>query len=345
MHQLTQIATTVTTGLTTMKPITTISNVTTGGTTVATSTVKARPGGTLSMQDARTTPTVVSVGNLQAAQRIATASLVSAAQSSPAATQKGIGVTVATAPGTKTLTAAQLQYYRQQQVLLRQQQLKVLQAQAAANGQKVSVAVSAAAAQQRATLMKQNITAGTVAQATVGKQTVARTVSETEMAALIKRQALQQQAKAVAQVQVPAQTGLTPAQIFAQAGLQVQAGTSASGTPVATLVKTANVASVRTATPQQIRQLALHPQIITQRKLPAQKVAQLTQVAAKTGVQTQLIVQQKSLPATMTVQQIQQVMKHVQPSAMQQFTHVCYIPQMPILLTSFVSFTFFLNKI
>lgn len=293
------------------------------------------------MQDARATPTVVSVGNLQAAQRIATASLVSAAQSSPAATQKGIGVTVATAPGTKTLTAAQLQYYRQQQVLLRQQQLKVLQAQAAANGQKVSVAVSAAAAQQRATLMKQNITAGTVAQATVGKQTVARTVSETEMAALIKRQALQQQAKAVAQVQVPAQTGLTPAQIFAQAGLQVQAGTSASGTPVATLVKTANVASVRTATPQQIRQLALHPQIITQRKLPAQKVAQLTQVAAKTGVQTQLIVQQKSLPATMTVQQIQQVMKHVQPSAMQQFTHVCYIPQMPILLISFVSFTFF----
>ena len=185
--------------------------------------------------------------NLQAAQRIATASLVSAAQSSPAATQKGIGVTVATAPGTKTLTAAQLQYYRQQQVLLRQQQLKVLQAQAAVNGQKVSVAVPAAAAQQRATLMKQNITAGTVAQATVGKQTVARTVSETEMAALIKRQALQQQAKAVAQVQVPAQTGLTPAQIFAQAGLQVQAGTSASGTPVATLVKTANVASVRTA--------------------------------------------------------------------------------------------------
>jgi len=123
---------------------------------------------------------------------------------------------------------------------------------------------------------------------------------------------------------VPAPTGLTPAQIFAQAGLQVQqAGTSAGGTPVATLVKTANVAGVRTATPQQIRQLALHPQIITQRKLPAQKVAQLAQVANKAGVQTQLIVQPtKSLPTTMTVQQIHQVMKHVQPSAMQQFTHV-----------------------
>ncbi|XP_053987837.1 helicase domino isoform X5 [Hylaeus volcanicus] len=319
VHQLTQVVTTVaTTGLTTMKTVTTMTNVTTCGTTVATSTVKTRPGGTLTMQDARTTPTVVSVANLQAAQRIATASLVSAAQSSPTATQKGIvGVTVATASGSKTLTAAQLQYYRQQQVLLRQQQMKVLQAQAA-SGQKVSVAVSAAAAQQRATLMKQGIAAGTVTQATVGKSTV-------EMAALIKRQALQQQAKAVAQVQVPAQSGLTPAQIFAQAGLQVQqAGTSAGGTPVATLVKAANVAGVRTGTPQQIRQLALHPQIITQRKLPAQKVAQLTQVAGKTGVQTQLIVQQKSLPATMTVQQIQQVMKHVQqqPSTMQQFTHV-----------------------
>lgn len=91
-------------------------------------------------------------------------------------------------------------------------------------------------------------------------------------------------------------------------------------------MKTANVAGVRTATPQQIRQLALHPQLIAQRKLPAQKVAQLAQVAGKTGVQTQLIVQQKSLSTTMTVQQIQQVMKHVQPSAMQQFTHVCIPP-------------------
>ena len=102
-----------------------------------------------------------------------------------------------------------------------------------------------------------------------------------------------------------------------------QAGTSAGGTPVATLVKTTNVSSVRTATPQQIRQLSLHPQIITQRKLPAQKVAQLAQVANKAGVQTQLIVQPtKSLPTTMTVQQIHQVMKHVQPSTMQQFSHV-----------------------
>ncbi|XP_015599063.1 helicase domino isoform X2 [Cephus cinctus] len=322
-HQLTQVIASVATTLASIKTVASTAIVT-SGTTVVTTAVKGRSGGTLTMHDVRPTPTVVSVANLQTGQRIATASLVSAGQNPTGVAQKGIvGVTVATASGSKTLTPAQVQYYKQQQVLLRQQQLKVLQAQAA-SGQKVSVAVSAAAAQQRAMLMKQGVTAGTVAQAALGKQTVTRTVSETEMAALIKRQAaLQQQAKAVAQVQVPAQAGLTPAQIFAQAGLQVQqAGTSAGGTPVATLVKAANVAGVRTATPQQIRQLALHPQILAQRKLPAQKVAQLAQVAGKAGMQTQLIVQQKSLPATMTVQQIHQVMKHVQPSTMQQFTHV-----------------------
>ncbi|XP_066594642.1 helicase domino isoform X2 [Prorops nasuta] len=308
VHQIAQVVGAVTTtSLTPIKTITTTSTVTTASTAAVATTVKTRPGGTLTMQDARVTPAVVSVANLQAVQRIATANLVSAAQTT-SGNQKGlVGVTVNPANPTKTLTAAQVQYYRQQQALLRQhQQLKVMQ-QAS---QKVSVAVSAAA-QQRAALMKQGIAAGT-AQTAVGKQTVARTVSETEMAALLKRQALQQQAK-VAQVQVPAQTGLTPAQIFAQAGLQVQqAGTSSTGTPVATLVKTGNVASVRAATPQQLRHLALHPQIIAQRKLPG-----------KAGVQTQFIVQQKSLPATMTVQQIQQVMKQVQqPSTMQQFTHV-----------------------
>ncbi|XP_018403303.1 PREDICTED: helicase domino [Cyphomyrmex costatus] len=316
-----------------------LSNVTTTTATVTT-VVKARPGGG-QMQDLRTTSANASI---QQAQRTAT-SLVSAGQTSAGAAsgQKGglVGITMATAaPGNKIPTPAQVQYYRQQQqqqqVLLRQQQLKVLQAQAA-SGQKVSVAVSptAAAAQQRATLMKQGIgTVGTAGAATpqtaVGKPAMTRTLSDTEITtALLKRQALQQQAKAAAaaavvQGQVPTPTGLTPAQIFAQAGLQVQqAGTSAGGTSVATLVKTTNVPGVRTATPQQIRQLAIHPQIITQRKLPAQKVAQLTQVANKAGVQTQLIVQPtKSLPTTMTVQQIHQVMKHVQPSTMQQFSHV-----------------------
>lgn len=209
---------------------------------------------------------------------------------------------------------------RQQQLIRQQAALKVMQAQQA--GQKVSVAVTAATAQQRATLMKQ---AGVVTSGTAVVQgkptTVARTISEAEMAALIKHKTmLQQQAKAQGQQVVTAQTGLTPAQLFKQAGLQ-QAGTSAGGgggTQVATLVKPAGVAGVRTASPQTIRHLQLqsspHATIIGQRK-----VAQLAQVAGKAGVQTQLIVQQKSLPAGMTVQQIQQVMKHVQPSQMQQF--------------------------
>ncbi|KAL6258452.1 hypothetical protein P5V15_010408 [Pogonomyrmex californicus] len=338
IHQLTQ-AIAVTSANTAKAAVTSVSlsNVTT---TVAATTVKVRPGNAqVAMQEAKTTSANMSVQ--PSAQRIAMANLVSTGQTSTGAAggQKGslVGVTMATAAsGSKTSTAAQMQYYKQQQVLLRQQQLKVLQTQVA-SGQKVSVAVSAtaaAAAQQRAaaaTLMKQGIaavgTAGTVAaQSAVSKPTMARTVSDTEMAALLKRQALQQQAKAaaaaaVAQVQVPAQAGLTPAQIFAQAGLMQQAGTSTGGTPVATLVKT-NVAGIRTATPQQIRQLALHPQIITQRKLPGQKVAQLAQVTNKAGVQTQLIVQPKSLPTAMTVQQIHQVMKQVQPSAIQQFGHV-----------------------
>lgn len=180
----------------------------------------------MAMQDVRTTSANVNIQ--QTAQRIATASLVSAGQTSAGAGgQKGnlVGVTMATAAsGSKTPTAAQMQYYRQQQqVLLRQQQLKVLQAQAG-SGQKVSVAVSAtaaaaAAAQQRVaatTLMKQGIatvgTAGAVTgQAAVGKPTMTRTMSDTEMAALLKRQALQQQAKAaaaaaVAQVQVSVST-------------------------------------------------------------------------------------------------------------------------------------------
>lgn len=55
-----------------------------------------------------------------------------------------------------------------------------------------------------------------------GKQTLTRPMSESEMAAMLKRQqqlVVQQQK---GQVQVAAQAGLTPAQILAQAGLQVR---------------------------------------------------------------------------------------------------------------------------
>jgi len=219
IHQLTQAIPTITTAgaMTNVKVASTIANLSNVTATTVTTAVKTRPG--VAMQDTRTTSaSVISVANLQTAQRIATASLVSTGQASvnAAGAQKSglVGVTVATAAsGNKTPTAAQLQYYRQQQVLLRQQQLKVLQAQAA-SGQKVSVAVSAtAAAQQRvaaaATLVKQSIAAANNAvgaQSAGVKQTVTRTVSETEMAALIKRQALQQQAKAAAAVAAAAVT-------------------------------------------------------------------------------------------------------------------------------------------
>lgn len=337
-HQLTQIVATAATGTSLKNAAITTTIASSVLPSVVTATVKASraSGGTLTMHDSRSAPTVVSVANLQAAQRLPTANLVPGAQTATGVvTQKGIvGVTMATASGSKTLTPAQIQYYRHQQVL-RHHNLKLLQQAQVGQGQKVSVAVSAATgAQVRANMMKQSVAIGTVNQGaggTVNKQNVTRTVTENDMATLLKRQAAaaaaaaQHQAQTkVGQVQVSGQqTGLTPAQIFAQAGLQVQQASTSTGagTPVATLVKTANVSGVRAATPQQIRQLALHPQILTQRKMAGQKVAQLAQVKTG-GVQTQLIVQQKSLPAAMTVQQIQQVMKHVQPSSIQQFTHV-----------------------
>ncbi|XP_051168190.1 helicase domino isoform X6 [Leptopilina boulardi] len=325
VHQIAQTTTatavtaitTTTSTLTSIKTATTVASL--AGNSTPTTPIKTRPSATLAIQESRVTPTVVSVANISTSQRIATVNLVP--QSSTVTTPRNfVGVTTA---GGKQVTQAQLQYFGQQQLLRQQHGIKVLQSQAGGT-QKVAVTVpTGTAAQQRAaTLMKQQATV----QTTSGGKQVTRPVTETEMAALLKRQAaastVLQQAKTVAQVQVPGQTGLTPAQIFAQAGLQVQASTSTGGTPVATLVKTSGM-GVRAATSQQIRQLQLHPQMLAQRKLPGgQKVAQLAQVTGKGGVPTQLIVQKQSIPTTMTVQHLQQVMKQVQPSTVQQFSHV-----------------------
>ncbi|XP_063239094.1 helicase domino [Bacillus rossius redtenbacheri] len=279
------------------------------------------------------TPTVVSVsslvsGQVQAAgQRLATASLVASQPQVVAAAGKG----VVAGSGGKVLNPTQIHYYRQHALLKQQQSrmrdLKVIQAQGSA-GQKVSVAVTtmavasvtAAQGQQRTQLLKQGVG---------GKQAaIGRPMSEAEMALLLKRQqqlaAAQQQQKA--QAQVPTQTGLTPAQILAQAGLQVQQAGSSGAAQVATLVKTVGssqsvtipVASmtlpgVKSPSQQhQLRQLALH-QHLMQRKLPAQKVAQLAQVAGKGGLPTQLIVQSpKTLQGNVTMQQIHHLVKTVQ---------------------------------
>lgn len=219
MHQLNQTIPNVNNAgsITNAKAATNLTNVAT--TTVVTTTVKARPGGSgqVIIQDARTT-SANAASLQQAAQRIATGGLQPTGQASANAGggQKGglVGVAMATT-GNKNPTSAQLQYYRQQQVLLRQQQLnKVLQTQTT-GGQKLSVAIpttATAAVQQQqqraataaANLMKQQgiPTVGTAAAQTgVSKQTMARPVSETEMA-LIKRQALHQAKTAAAAGQV-----------------------------------------------------------------------------------------------------------------------------------------------
>lgn len=146
----------------------------------------------------------------------------------------------------KTITPAQLQFYRQQAL---KQHMKLqqagLQTAGTVKGQTVTIAgqpvsqVQVAVSQpgqQRAQFVRQ--TAVTVA--TGGKQGITRTVSETEMAALIKRQQQLQQQKALQQ-QVAVQqaagqqqgtatqqtttvqtlTQAQQAQLLAQAGIQV----------------------------------------------------------------------------------------------------------------------------
>lgn len=218
MHQLNQAIPNVNNAgsITNAKAAANLTNVAT--TTVVTTTVKARSGGSgqVIIQDARTT-SANAASLQQAAQRIATGGLQPTGQASANAgsSQKGglVGVAMATT-GNKNLTSPQF-YYRQQQLLLRQQQInKVLQTQTT-GGQKLSVAIpttATAAVQQQqqraataaANLMKQQgiPTVGTAAAQTgVSKQTMARPVSETEMA-LIKRQALHQAKTAVAAGQV-----------------------------------------------------------------------------------------------------------------------------------------------
>lgn len=212
MHQLSQAIPNVNNAgaMTSAKAAANLTNVAT--TTVVTTTVKARPGGSgqVIIQDARTA-SANAASLQQAAQRLATGGLPPTGQASANAAggQKAGLVGVAMATTGNKATAAQLQYYRQQQVLLRQQQLnKVLQTQTT-GGQKLSVAIpttATAAVQQQqqraataANLMKQGIpTVGTAAAQTgVTKQTITRPVSETEMA-LIKRQALHQAKTAAA---------------------------------------------------------------------------------------------------------------------------------------------------
>nr|XP_029735558.1 helicase domino isoform X1 [Aedes albopictus] len=171
--------------------------------------------------------------------------------------------------------------------------------------------VQVAPGQQRTQFIKQ---VGT-------KQMITRPVTEGEMQMMMKRQIISQQHK---------QQLMPQTQIFAPANLQVQqAGTS--GQQIATLVKTSSGTVAATgmtlsqvkpgqlktiSNQSQVRQLQLQQQIIAaQRK--SGKMTQITQVAGKAGQPTQLFVQgPKNLPAgTVTVQQIQQVIRHAQPAS------------------------------
>ncbi|CAG9863848.1 unnamed protein product [Phyllotreta striolata] len=273
------------------------------------------------------TSTVVSVSGLSPAQlQAATQRLIVSAGSS------GQGKVVATATTSalqsKPIGQAQLAMIRQANL---KQQLRlhagnVAAAAAAQGGVKTStvtiggqqaVVQFTQAQQPRAQFIRQGTV--TVAGKTGG---VARTATDGEVAQLLqKRQKLAGTSAGGGTIQ-----SLSP-QVLAQA---IQAGTS--GAPVATLVKTVSTAGVtqtvtipvtgvalsasgknlattlKTTNPAQLRQLQLQQQLLAQKKLAGQKLS-IAQVAGKNNVQTQLIVGSKPLPAAMTVQQFQQVIR------------------------------------
>eukprot|EP00096_Caligus_rogercresseyi_P010482 TRINITY_DN3834_c0_g1_i1.p1 TRINITY_DN3834_c0_g1~~TRINITY_DN3834_c0_g1_i1.p1 ORF type:complete len:1366 (-),score=440.93 TRINITY_DN3834_c0_g1_i1:987-5051(-) len=151
-----------------------------------------------------------------------------------------------------------------------------------------------------------------------------RALTEQDMKILVAKQ--QQQQQAAGKVQLPGNT-VTAAQLFAQAGIKVQEGTgsSSSGQPVATLVKTVSaigqggqsvtipvqsVPHVKAALARgQQMQMKLLQQQLLQRKASGQRVAIGTPGGSKagaTGLPTQLIVQKNVVPhhQAVTVQQI-----------------------------------------
>lgn len=80
-----------------------------------------------------------------------------------------------------------------------------------------------------------------------------------------------------------------------------------TGVTLGTTVK-ALTPGIKTSNPQ-IRQLQLQQQQLFAQKKFSQKIAGIAQVAGKGGVATQLIVGSKPLSTTMTMQQLQQVIR------------------------------------
>lgn len=88
------------------------------------------------------------------------------------------------------------------------------------------------------------------------------------------------------------------------------------GTAVKALTPT-----LKTTTPQQLRQLQIQQQQLLAQKKLNQKITGIAQVAGKGGVATQVIVGSKPLSTAMTMQQFQQVIRS--PLA---------VPQGPVVL-------------
>ncbi|XP_026676429.1 helicase domino-like [Diaphorina citri] len=213
---------------------------------------------------------------------------------------------------TKPLTPSQLQLYKQQQ--LRQQQLRLLQQKAVAAAQVQQVVSSGGSVIQQ-----------TSSPVTIRAQAKPRTVTDAEMA-ILKRQMLQQ---AAAQQQSATQKAAVGS-LLAQTSGAIQPGTQVT-TLVKTLppqtagiipqVKTLSAAQIK-PTAAQFRQIQFQQQLIAQRKASSAAPTGGTTTAkvvkaAGVGGTTQLIVAGggKSLTGTMTMQQIQQVIKQQIPHA------------------------------
>ncbi|XP_017779332.1 PREDICTED: helicase domino isoform X2 [Nicrophorus vespilloides] len=260
--------------------------------------------------------TVVSVSGITPAQlQNATQRLIVSGTGSQA---KATVVSPAGTVSAKSISPAQLHLIRQASL---KQQLRLQSGSLAAQGVKTTTVTIAGqpAVQVQFTQAQQKtqyIKPGTVTVS--GKQgMLPRTITESEMAQLIKRQN-------IAQKFVAGQHGASMHSLSPQVIQALQAGPS--GTQVATLVKAVSSAGVTQtvigtpvkalsqglkATPQQqLRTLQIHhQQILAQKKLANSKIAGIAQVAGKSGVATQLIVGSKPMSTAMTVQQLHQAMR------------------------------------
>ncbi|XP_060528585.1 helicase domino isoform X2 [Cylas formicarius] len=306
-------------------------------TTVATSSNLRSPR---SMSSPLQGSTLVTVSGLTSAQLQAAAQRLVISPGAANQTKAVLGGTSGTQ--TKQFSQAQLQMIRQAASIKQQLRLHTGNLTQAVKASTVNIGqqtvVQFTQAQPRAQFVRQGaVTVGT-------KSGVTRTVTESEVAQLLKKQhQLQQQKLAAAAAGGNSSPGnggvsgsggtihgLTP-QALAQAIQQVG---GSSGSSVTTLVKAVSssagvtqtvtipvtgvtlntsgaktiVPTFKTGSPQQLRHIQIQQQLLAQKKIAGQKLS-IAQVGGKTSLPTQLIVGSKPLSTAMTVQQFQQVIR------------------------------------